>query len=41
VHKGGFPEPESITDNEQLGVGAFAFQFLQKPKELTRVIAVL
>jgi hypothetical protein len=41
VHKSGFPEPESITDNEKLGVGALAFQFLQKPEEFTSVVAML
>ena len=37
-----FPQnPNLITDDEQLSVGAFAFQLLQKANEFGRVVAVL
>src|SRR5215471_6683315 len=41
VHEGEFPETESITHDDQLGVDAFSFQSLQKCDELGGVIAML
>jgi hypothetical protein len=41
LHDSCFPEPERVTDNEQLGIPGFAFQLLQKANEFGRVVAML